>query len=106
MSDYIKLDDALKGLNIGYGKYDYVSKVADYYDSLPAIEIGKDAISRATVLEIYSDLYWMDERLLNFKSDLDKVYEKLRTAPSVVPTEKMGKWVKVPGYATPGGDPV
>ena len=39
MNKYIKLEDALKGLNIGYGKYDYVSKVAEYYYDLPAIEI-------------------------------------------------------------------
>lgn len=55
---------------------------------LPTIEVSEDAISRATALEIYSDLYWMDERLLNFKDELDNVYEKLRTAPSVVPKEK------------------
>lgn len=47
---------------------------------------NEDAISRATALEIYSDLYWIDERLLNFKSELDKVYDELRNAPSVVPT--------------------
>lgn len=51
---------------------------------LPTIEVSEDAISRATALEIYSDLYWVDERLLNFKDELDKVYEKLRTAPSVI----------------------
>ncbi len=26
--------------------------------------------------------------------------------PSVLPKPKIGKWIKVPGYATPGGDPV
>ena len=55
------------------------------------IEVSEDCISRAKALEIYSDLYWMDERLLNFKSELDKVYEKLRNAQSVVPSGKREK---------------
>ena len=50
-------------------------------------EPNEDCISRAEVLDIYSDLYWIDERLLNFKDELDKVYEKLRNAQSVVPKE-------------------
>ena len=29
-----------------------------------------------------------------------------KNAPSVAPTERMGEWIKVSGYATPGGDPV
>ena len=57
------------------------------------VEVNEDAISRATVLEIYSDLYWMDERLLNFKDELDKVYEKLRNVPSVIPKAKEGEWI-------------
>lgn len=26
--------------------------------------------------------------------------------PPVLPKPKIGRWIKVPGYATPGGDPV
>ena len=56
MSKYIKLEDALKGLNIGYGKYDYVSKVAEYYHDLPTIEVNEDCISRKALLkQIYAD---------------------------------------------------
>ena len=61
----------------------------------PTIEVSEDCISRAKALEIYSDLYWMDERLLNFKDELDKVYEKLRNAPSVVPKPKEGEWIYI-----------
>lgn len=60
-------------------------------DNLTAVE---DCISRAKALEIYSDLYWIDERLLNFKDELDKVYDDLRNAPSVVPKPKEGEWVR------------
>ena len=64
-------------------------------------EPSEDCISRAKALEIYSDLYWMDERLLNFSDELDKVYEKLRNAPSVVPSRAEGEWVsKHNGYWT------
>ena len=72
--------------------------VAPTADNLTAVE---DCISRAKALEIYSDLYWMDERLLNFKDELDKVYEELRNAPSVVPSRAEGEWIsKHNGYWT------
>lgn len=74
-------------------------QVEDITPTLATPKNSEDCISRAKALEIYSDLYWIDERLLNFKDELDKVYEKLRNAPSVVPndhsgepTEKVGEW--------------
>ena len=92
MSKYYKEEDLQRAL-IGFIRetgidekpYDYAVNVLD---KLPTIEVGEDAISRATALEIYSDLYWMDERLLNFKDELDKVYEKLRNASSVISKPK------------------
>ena len=92
MSRYINLDEAtdlLRGIDATMaGEF-----VADLLESLPTIEVSEDAISRATALEIYSDLYWMDERLLNFKSELDKVYDELRNAPSVIPQQEEGEWI-------------
>lgn len=85
MNRYIDADKVEKLLSCG---------CAYAIRELPIIEVSEDAISRATVLEIYSDLYWIDERLLNFKDELDKVYEKLRTAPSVIPQAKEGETIE------------
>lgn len=41
------------------------------------IDVGK-------VLETYSDLYWMDERLLSFQKELDKVYEEINNLPTEI----------------------
>ena len=104
MSKYIKLEDAISeadrllgmvpdtdfddGIEHGIETMKFV--LAD----LPTIDVCEDAISRATALEIYSDLYWMDERLLNFKDELNKVYDDLRNAPSVIPQQKEGEWIR------------
>lgn len=84
----------------------------DCFNQCVQKQVSEDAISRATVLEIYSDLYWMDERLLNFKDELDKVYEKLRNAPSVMPKPKEGEcpyfidgvWCNLVGKKMKGAD--
>ena len=34
------------------------------------------------------------------------IIQDLQPSPSAQPERKKGKWVKVPGYCTPGGDPV
>ena len=39
-------------------------------------------------------MYWIDERLLNFKDELDKVYDELRNAPSVVPSCQKNRQVE------------
>lgn len=41
-----------------------------------------DLIRREDVTEILADLYWADERLLNFKTEIDVVYDKILTLPS------------------------
>ena len=89
MSKYIKLEDAISLFGRS-GEY-HADAIVDMLFFLPTTEVSEDAISRATALEIYSDLYWIDERLLNFKDELDKVYEKLRNAPSVIPKAKEGE---------------
>ena len=41
-----------------------------------------DSISRQAAVEAVADLYWMDERLLNFKKEIDVVYDKILNLPS------------------------
>ena len=66
-----------------------------------------DLISRSAAIKAVSDLYWMDERLLNFKKEIDAAFDNIKNLPAVdaVPVVH-GRWVKVNGYYTPGGDPV
>lgn len=91
MSKYIDKDKVVEYIIFGVvGKDITCGELKREIESLPTIEVSEDCISRAIALEIYSDLYWMDERLLNLKGELDKVYEKLRTAPSVI-TEQSPK---------------
>ena len=43
-----------------------------------------DTVNRSDMLQTYADLYMIDERLLNFKKELDDVYDKIcRLPPSV-----------------------
>ena len=89
MSKYIKLEDALKGLNIGYGKYDYVSKVAEYYHDLPTIEVNEDCISRKALLkQIYAD----SEGKEGGYGDEWEFIDTINNLPSVVPSRATGKW--------------
>lgn len=41
-----------------------------------------DLISRRAAIEAVSDLYWMDERLLNFKKEIDATFDKIKSLPS------------------------
>lgn len=52
-----------------------------------------DTISRAEALEAISDLYWMDERLMNFRKEIDTTFDKVRDLPSAEP--KRGRWIKM-----------
>lgn len=89
---YYKAEDAIKAIVERFMmNRSYAERMLE---DIPTIEGSEDCISRATVLEIFSDLYWIDERLLNFKSELDKVYDELRNAPSVIPKPKEGEWIE------------
>lgn len=96
MSKYIDKDKVLEYIVFEVvGKDITCGELRRAIESLPTIEVSDDCISRATALEIFSDLYWTDERLLNFRGELDKVYEKLRTAPSITieQSPKVGEWI-------------
>lgn len=53
-----------------------------------------DPISRQAAIDAVADLYWMDERLLNFKKEIDKVYDKILNLPSAQQEPKRGKWIE------------
>ena len=107
MSKYIKLEDALKGLNIGYGKYDYVSKVSEYYHDLPTIEVSEDCISRVCLIEKLKDhkafiiQAWNNDFSIMADIDksrvdeLDNCISVVMNAPSVLPSMTDGKWIPV-----------
>ena len=44
-----------------------------------------DWISRQAAIDAVSDLYWMDERLLNFRKEIDAVFDKIKELPSAEP---------------------
>ncbi len=50
-----------------------------------------DLVRKADVLEEYSDLYWMNESLLNFRSELDSVYDRINQLKPVEPERKTGR---------------
>lgn len=52
-----------------------------------------DLISRQAAIDAVADLYWMDERLLNFKKEIDATFDKIKALPSADPV-KRGKWIK------------
>ena len=54
-----------------------------------------DLIERQAAIEAVADLYWMDERLLNFKKEIDVTFDKIKALPSAQPERKKGKWVAV-----------
>lgn len=49
-------------------------------------------ISRQAAIDAVADLYWMDERLLNFKKEIDATFDKIKALPSAQPEPKRGKW--------------
>ena len=53
-----------------------------------------DTISRQAAIDAVADLYWMDERLLNFKKEIDATFDKIKALPSAQPDPrpKRGKW--------------
>lgn len=52
---------------------------------------------------IDADALWMEIiRRMDYCDDILEIIEK---QPTVQPERKKGKWIKVSGYATPGGDP-
>ena len=53
-----------------------------------------DLISRQAAIDAVADLYWMDERLLNFKKEIDATFDKIKALPSAQPEPrpKRGKW--------------
>ena len=44
-----------------------------------------DLISRQEAIDAVADLYWMDERLSNFKKEIDATFDKIKTLPSAQP---------------------
>lgn len=40
------------------------------------------------------------------KATLDEIWDRLDKLPTAVSKRQKGKWVKLHGYVTPGGDPV
>lgn len=44
-----------------------------------------DLISRQQAIDAVADLYWLDERLLNFKKEIDLIFDKIKTLPSAQP---------------------
>lgn len=44
-----------------------------------------DLISRQEAIDAVADLYWMDERLLNFKKEIDATFDKIIALPSAQP---------------------
>lgn len=69
-----------------------------------------DLISRQEAIEAVSDLYWMDERLLNFRKEIDATFNKIKTLPSArqwIPTterlpEKSGRYYVTRGLNAAG----
>ena len=54
-----------------------------------------DSISRKAALDTYSELYRVDERLMNFKDKLHEVFVKLCNLPSADVRENVrGKWIE------------
>ena len=51
-----------------------------------------DTISRQAAIDVVSDLYWMDERLLNFKKEIDATFDKIKALP---PAQPEG-YIKIP----------
>lgn len=54
-----------------------------------------DLISRQAAIDAVADLYWMDERLLNFKKEIDATFDKIKALPSAQPEPmpKRGEWI-------------
>lgn len=44
-----------------------------------------DLIRRQDAIDAVADLYWMDERLLNFKKEIDATFDKIKALPSAQP---------------------
>ena len=88
------------------------SGIAGAYDmAIEALEqeLNENCISRKWVLDKLED--YRRDYPLNELDDwqntvVDWIVIDIENAPSIVSKEKMGKWVKVSGYVTPGGDPV
>lgn len=49
--------------------------------NVPNTNVG-DLISRQAAIDAVADLYWMDERLLNFKKEIDATFDKIKALPS------------------------
>ena len=63
-------------------------------------------ISRQAAIDAVSDLYWMDERLLNFKKEIDATFDKIMALPSAQPEscdecKHLGKWENEVEYGYP-----
>lgn len=65
-----------------------------------------DLISKASVCEILADIYPTDGELIVPVADVHKAYDAVLALPSMGTERKKGKWIKIPGFCTPGGDPV
>lgn len=50
-----------------------------------------DLISRQEAIDAVADLYWMDERLLNFKKEIDATFDKIKALPPAQPERKTGR---------------
>lgn len=53
----------------------------------------KDLIDRREAMDAIADLYWMDDRLLNFKREINAVYDKILNLPSAHPEQQSGRWI-------------
>ena len=63
-----------------------------------------DLIRRQDAIKILTSM--MRDCFPEAEEELDAVVTTVREIPSVEPERKKGRWVKVGGYFTPGGDPV
>lgn len=52
----------------------------------------RDVIYRQAAIDAVADLYWMDERLLNFKKEIDATFDKIKALPSAQPYPEEFEW--------------
>lgn len=48
------------------------------------LTIENEPVNKLDVLDVYTDLYWTDERTLSFREELNKVFDRLLNLPLMV----------------------
>lgn len=87
MSKYYKAEDVIAFLNLHCPKDMWEYQIAD----LPTIEVSKDCISRADLIQ---DLRKDAERVEMEEFANDTVWRTIGNAPSVIPKAKEGEWIE------------